>query len=78
MLMLNFKRTYYQLAPAYGPTMTLPGHEIIINMPFSSLLSVSNDPRGRPEGFSLKDMEVLCYIKKNSKEGHPYCYSMSV
>ena len=37
-----------------------------------SLLSVSNDTSGRAEGFSLKDIEVLCFIKKNSKDGHPY------
>ena len=37
-----------------------------------SLLSVSNDVGGRPEGFSLKDIEVFCFIKKNSKEEHPY------
>ena len=51
--------------------MTSPGPGIIIKMS-SSLLSVSNDASGRLEGFSLKDIEVLCFIKKNSKEGHPY------
>ena len=50
--------------------MTSPGPEIIIKM--SSLLSVSNDASGRPEEPSLEDIEVLCFIKKNSKEGHPY------
>ena len=50
--------------------MTSPEPEIIIKM--SSLLSVSNDARGRPKEPSLKDTEVLCFIKKNSKEGHPY------
>ena len=50
--------------------MTSPGPEIIIKM--SSLLSVSNDASGRPEEPSFKDIEVLCIIKKNSKEGHPY------
>ena len=34
------------------------------------LLSVSND--ARPEELSFKDIEVLCFIKKNSREGHPY------
>ena len=38
----------------------------------SCLLSVSNDASGKPEGFSLRDIEALCFIKKNSKEGHPY------
>ena len=38
----------------------------------SSLLSLSNDASGRPEEPSLKDIEVLCFIKKNNKEGHPY------
>ena len=52
--------------------MTLPGPEIIIKVSSSSLLSVSNDASGRPDGFSLKDIKVLCFIKKNSKEGHPY------
>ena len=51
--------------------MTSPGPGIIIKMS-SSLLSVSNDASGRLEGFSLKDIKVLCFIKKNSKEGHPY------
>ena len=37
-----------------------------------SLLSVSNDASGRPEGLNLKDIEVLCFIKKISGEGHPY------
>ena len=50
--------------------MTSLGSEIIIKM--SSLLSVSNDTSGRPERFSLKDIEALFFIKKNSKEGHPY------
>ena len=50
--------------------MTSPGPEIIIKM--SSLLSVSNDASGRPEEPSLEDIEVLCFIKKNIKEGHPY------
>ena len=50
--------------------MTSPGPEFIIKM--SSLLSVSNDASGRPEEPSLKDIEVLCFTKKNSKEGHPY------
>ena len=40
-----------------------------------SLLNVSNDVTGSPEGFSLKDIEVLYFIKKNSKEGHPYYVS---
>ena len=44
--------------------MTSPGLEIIIKM--SSLLSVSNDASGP------KDIELLCFIKKNSKEGHQY------
>ena len=35
-------------------------------------MSVSNDASGRPEGLSLKDIEVLCFIKNNSGEGHPY------
>ena len=38
----------------------------------SSLLSVSNCESGRPEEPSFEDIEVLCFIKKNSKEGHPY------
>ena len=38
----------------------------------SSLLNVSNDASGRPEELSHKDIEVLCFIKKNSEEGHPY------
>ena len=50
--------------------MTSPGPKILMKM--SSLLSVSNDASGRLEGFSLKDIKVLCFIKKNSKEGHPY------
>ena len=41
-------------------------------MSSSSLLSASNDASGRPKGFSLKDIEVLYFIKKNRKEGHPY------
>ena len=52
--------------------MTSQGPEIIIKM---SLLNVSNDVTGSPEGFSLKDIEVLYFIKKNSKEGHPYYVS---
>ena len=52
--------------------MTSQGPEIIIKM---SLLNVSNDVTGSPEGFSLKDIEVLHFIKKNSKEGHPYYVS---
>ena len=47
--------------------MTSPGPEIIIKM-----LSVSNNGSGRPEGLNLKDIEVLCFIKKNSREEHPY------
>ena len=50
--------------------MISPGPKILMKM--SSLLSVSNDASGRLEGFSLKDIKVLCFIKKNSKEGHPY------
>ena len=50
--------------------MTSTGPEIIIKM--SSLLSVSNDDSGRPEELSLEDIEVLCFIKKNSYGGHPY------
>ena len=69
MLTPNFKRTHYRLASAYRPAMTSLGPEIIINM---SLLSISNDASRRPEGFSLKDLEVLCFIKKNLKEGDPY------
>ena len=41
-------------------------------MSSSSLLSLSIDANGRPEGLSPKDIEVLCFIKRNSKEGHPY------
>ena len=37
-----------------------------------SLFSFSNDARGRPEGLSPKDIEVLCFIKKISREGHTY------
>ena len=37
-----------------------------------SLLSVSNDASVRPEGLSLKDIVVLCFIQKNSREEHPY------
>ena len=62
MLTLNFMSDTKKL--------TSPGPEIIIKM--SSLLSFSNDVSGRPEESSLKDTEVLCFIKKNSKEGHPY------
>ena len=69
MLTLNFKHTYYWPTLAYGSTMASPEPEVIIKM---SLLSVSNDASGRPEGLSLKDIEVLCFIKKNSREGHPY------
>ena len=50
--------------------MTSSGPEIIIKM--SPLLSVSNGASGRPEEPSLEDIEVLCFIKKNSYEGHPY------
>ena len=50
--------------------MTSPGPEIIINM--SSLLSISNNASGRPKEPSLEDIEVLYFIKENSKEGHPY------
>ena len=62
MLTLNFMLTQQK--------MTSPGPKIIIKM--SSLLSVFNDASGRPEEPSHKDIEVLCFIKKNSKEGHPY------
>ena len=37
----------------------------------SSLLNVST-ASGKSEEFSLKDIKVLYFIKKNSKEGHPY------
>ena len=49
--------------------MTSPEPEIIIKM---SLLSLSNDANDKPEGFSPKDIEVLRFIKKNCREGHPY------
>ena len=71
MLTLDFKHTHCRLAPAYRSKITLPGPEIIIKMS-SSLLSVSNGANDRPEGLSLKHIEVLCFFKKNSKEGHPY------
>ena len=38
----------------------------------SSLLNFSNDASGRPEEFNLNDIEVLCFIKMSSGEGHPY------
>ena len=59
------------LTPAYRLRMTSLGLEIIIKMS-SSLLSFSNDASGRPEELSLKDIDVLCFIKKNSREEHPY------
>ena len=37
-----------------------------------SLFSVSNDASDRPEELSLKNTEVLCFIKKSSREWHPY------
>ena len=49
--------------------MASPGPEIIIKM---SLLSISNDANGRSKGFSLKDIEVLCFTKNKSREGYPY------
>ena len=45
--------------------MTSPWPEIIIKM--SSLLNVSN-----ASSKSEDDINVLCFIKKNNKEGHPY------
>ena len=56
MLTLNFKRTHYQSAPAYGPMMTSLGLEIIIKM--FSLLNVSNGS-SKPEEFNLNDIEVV-------------------
>ena len=70
MLTLNFKSIHHRSAPAQGLTMTSPGLEIIIKM--SSLCSVSIDASGRPEQLTLKDIEVLCFIKENSREGHPH------
>ena len=49
--------------------MTSPGPEIIIKMP---LVSISNDANDRSKRFSLNNIEVLCFTKKNSREGHPY------
>ena len=49
--------------------MTSPGPKIIVQMSF--LLNVSNGS-SKSEEFNLKDIEVLCFIKKDSREGHPY------